>query len=389
MVETQFKNRIGSIAILIVGVLVSLEYAIGLINLHASPAPVMISFLISIIMVLACYLLQKVTLQKRKYSLELAAGLCLTLLLYFAIYNPFNHAAFWYGLIFYPILISLFENKAIFIRWTTIFLVVFSCFLLYLKYIQNISTLTLTNIFLFGIGTSLISTLIFHTNILFSEYRKNVSAKKKQQYVMNLLQTFIPTIERKTQINRNEILVMSSLIKLVMDRFPEEEVTETEAYLISLLHFVSRIKCPDYIFEKDGRLTSFEYQLVQEHCMFGNEIIGEIEEFSKVEVAFTHHHEKINGTGYPYGLKGDQIPVFSQTLGIVESYLAMINPRSYREGTLSSKAVIAEISRENSYDDKVVEALLSVLETEGLKPDHDYLVVNNKHSEGQSDYFSA
>lgn len=376
------KNRIGSIAILIVGLLVSLEYVVGLINLHSNSVPTMLGFLITLIMVLACYLLQKIAINKRKNSLELAACLCLILLLYFAINNPFNTSLVWYGLIFYPILISLFNNKTLFIRWVTIFLFVLSSYLLYLQYTQSIEALTLFSIFLFGIGTCLIAILVFNKNLIFTEYRNNLNMKKNQLYVINLLQTFIPIIERKTQINRKEILIMSTLIKKVMDKFPNEKVNETEAYLISLLHFVSRINCPDYIFEKDGKLTTYEYQLVQEHCQFGSDILGDIVEFQKVKVAFTHHHEKINGNGYPYRLKGSQIPIFSQVVGIVESYLAMINPRSYREGALSPTIAISELMKENSYDPQVIEALLSVFET-----DNDTLTL--QHIEDPRNYYSA
>ncbi|MBP1964806.1 HD-GYP domain-containing protein [Paenibacillus aceris] len=79
-------------------------------------------------------------------------------------------------------------------------------------------------------------------------------------------------------------------------------VQEWEIDLLSLLHFVSRIKLPDYMFEKEGKLSEFEF--VQEHCYMAKELCEGIPDFQEVEKSFLYHHEKVDGTGYPYCLGG-------------------------------------------------------------------------------------
>ncbi|WP_129077291.1 HD-GYP domain-containing protein [Anaerobacillus alkaliphilus] len=356
------KNHIGTLSIVIVGVLVSLEFILGLLNsfiIDISLLSIVIGFLISLMVIVTCYLLLKVVISK-KGNLDIAALLCLLLLFYFALYDPFHNSSLGFGFLFYPIIISLFGNRTLFFRWSTIYLVSTVILVFYL-YSLSTDLVSVASVLLYGLGSILLGSLMFESNKIYNESRKNLDKKKNQHHVLNLLHSFVPVIERKTQINRNEIVIMSNLIKRVMDNFPNERVDEAEAYLISLLHFVSRIKCPDYIFDKDGRLTTYEFNLVQEHCMFGKDILGDIEEFEKVKIAFLHHHEKINGKGYPHRLREGDIPIFSQVLGIVEAYLAMTNPRAYREDALTPALAISEILKEKIYDSCVVEALTLVL----------------------------
>ncbi|MDX1500093.1 MAG: HD-GYP domain-containing protein, partial [Woeseiaceae bacterium] len=93
---------------------------------------------------------------------------------------------------------------------------------------------------------------------------------------------------------------------------------------------VGKIQVPDEILNKPGKLTAVENQVMRRHVQFGLDILekaGEVD--SRVLEMVAHHHERYNGTGYPAGIKGNDIPVFGRIAGIVDAYDAMITQRPY------------------------------------------------------------
>ncbi len=98
----------------------------------------------------------------------------------------------------------------------------------------------------------------------------------------------------------------------------------------AMLLDMGKIRLPDEILEKPTKLTDEEYALMKRHVEFGLEILKETKEVDeRVMDMVAHHHERFNGSGYPNGLRGSQVPVFARIAGIVDAYDAMITPRSY------------------------------------------------------------
>ncbi|CAM4491307.1 hypothetical protein FHS16_005414 [Paenibacillus endophyticus] len=168
--------------------------------------------------------------------------------------------------------------------------------------------------------------------------------QQQKQQIIHMLQCFVPVGERKTQTSRKEISEMSLLLKGLWKEYGGTQTKDWEIELLSLLHFVSRVKLPDYMFEKEGKLSEFELEVVQEHCYMAKELCEGIPGFLEVQNVFLYHHEKVDGTGYPYCLKEDQIPLLSQMLGVVEVFLAMTTPRSYRQA-MSKREAYEEIRK--------------------------------------------
>ncbi|MCM3560345.1 hypothetical protein M4D57_17405 [Brevibacillus borstelensis] len=108
-------------------------------------------------------------------------------------------------------------------------------------------------------------------------------------------------------------------------------------------------------FEKEGKLTTYEYQVIQEHCFIGTELFKDDPACQRVVAALHSHHERYDGTGYPTQLKANEIPVFAQALGIVECYLAMTTFRSYREPlTVEEACEQIRLMAGTVYDERVV-----------------------------------
>lgn len=96
------------------------------------------------------------------------------------------------------------------------------------------------------------------------------------------------------------------------------------------LHDVGKIGIPDAVLLKPGRLTPDEYQLMQQHTVIGDRLCGRMRSLAAVRPIVRHHHERLDGRGYPDGLAGDQIPLSAQIVSIVDTFDAITSARPYR-----------------------------------------------------------
>lgn len=111
------------------------------------------------------------------------------------------------------------------------------------------------------------------------------------------------------------------------------------------LHDVGKIGVPDAILLKRDRLTREEFALMQTHTTIGERLCGELRSLRAVRGIVRHHHERIDGTGYPDGLSGDDIPVTAQIVSVVDAYDAMTTTRPYRRA-LSTAVACDELRRD-------------------------------------------
>ncbi|MEW6277220.1 MAG: GAF domain-containing protein [Candidatus Eremiobacterota bacterium] len=111
-----------------------------------------------------------------------------------------------------------------------------------------------------------------------------------------------------------------------------------------LLHDIGKIRIRDHILNKPGRLTDEEFAEMKRHPEYGVEIMWPVKAFHKVFPGILHHHEQWSGGGYPYGLKGEDIPLMGRILCVADSFDAMTSDRPYRKGMPVEQAV-EEIKR--------------------------------------------
>jgi HD-GYP domain-containing protein (c-di-GMP phosphodiesterase class II) len=134
----------------------------------------------------------------------------------------------------------------------------------------------------------------------------------------------------------------------------------------SILHDIGKIGIDNFVLQKQGKLTSREYGLVKTHPLIGDEILGPIETLEGVRKTIIQHHERYDGTGYPYGLKGDEILLKSRILSVVDTFDAMMTDRPYRKA-IGLKLVMAELGANvgTQFDPEVVKAFTEMLEKKG------------------------
>ncbi len=113
----------------------------------------------------------------------------------------------------------------------------------------------------------------------------------------------------------------------------------------ALLHDIGKLRVPNSILDKPGKLDRDEWQIVQEHPRLTREILARIHSFAELAVIAGAHHEKLDGTGYPDHLKGEQLPLEARLIAVADIYGALTEDRPYRPGMLPDQA-LAIIARD-------------------------------------------
>ena len=106
----------------------------------------------------------------------------------------------------------------------------------------------------------------------------------------------------------------------------------------ALLHDIGKIKIPKNILNKPGKLTENEFQIIKKHSRYGFDILKNTNQLMNIAEVVLCHHEKINGTGYPNGKAGKEIPLIAQILSIIDVYEAITSDRTYRKAMTRKEA---------------------------------------------------
>ena len=132
--------------------------------------------------------------------------------------------------------------------------------------------------------------------------------------------------------------------------------------MAALLHDVGKIGVPDHVLLKPGRLTEEEFGHIRKHPELGWMALKNIEDFKSVSLMVLHHHERMDGAGYPGGLKGSAIPLGSRIIAVADSYDALTTNRPYRSARTKQQAV-DELLRcvDSQFDARALNAFLDAL----------------------------
>jgi HD-GYP domain-containing protein (c-di-GMP phosphodiesterase class II) len=136
-----------------------------------------------------------------------------------------------------------------------------------------------------------------------------------------------------------------------------------------ILHDVGKLGVPTRLLRKDGPLTPEERRVIELHPEYGHEITRGISFLGEARSAILHHHERIDGSGYPYGLAGRQIPEPARVVAVADAFDAMTSTRSYSRAR-PVEVALAELQRcaGTHFDPRMVTALVRVIDREGWHP---------------------
>ncbi len=129
---------------------------------------------------------------------------------------------------------------------------------------------------------------------------------------------------------------------------------------------MGKIGVPDTVLHKPGRLTAEEYEVMKRHPVLGVEIVSPVKELAVALPVINHHHERFDGTGYPDGLHGEDIPMVARVAAVADAFDSMIRDRPYGYG-MSEEAALKEVEDNSGtqFDPRIVRTLREVLEDAG------------------------
>ena len=140
----------------------------------------------------------------------------------------------------------------------------------------------------------------------------------------------------------------------------ESEIRTLE--LAALLHDIGKVGVPDYVLNKPGRLTEYEFRQVANHTTIGAEIVSAVAFAGPVDQIVASHHEHWDGSGYPRGLSGEKIPRLARILTVVDCFDALISDRPYRPALPISDAIeVMRQQRSKIFDPKILDSFLDEL----------------------------
>lgn len=138
-------------------------------------------------------------------------------------------------------------------------------------------------------------------------------------------------------------------------------------YWASILHDIGKIGISDRVLRKKSILSEEDWVLIKMHPMIGSNIVSSIDAYPSLAPTISAHQEKYDGTGYPKGLSGKNIPLGARILGIADAYQAMIEERYYRQARTHEEAV-AELQKVKGtqFDPDVLDVFISVINSEAV-----------------------
>lgn len=183
--------------------------------------------------------------------------------------------------------------------------------------------------------------------------------------------------------NANKNKVVPAILKTLMDKYEHERIHANKVKELALslgremgldskalftlgeaamYHDIGKVSLPEDILNKPSKLTKKEYDIIKTHTSIGHDILNTSKELSKIAIYAATHHEWYDGSGYPNGLKGDKIPLYSRIIAVAGAFEYLTSNRPYRKA-ISLSAAIKEIQRASGtqFDPEIVDIFVKLM----------------------------
>ena len=201
--------------------------------------------------------------------------------------------------------------------------------------------------------------------------RSHQRAERLRALQVDVLFSMVRTLSLRDSMTARHSAAVARYAQAIARAAGASAAEQRLVHTAALLHDIGKSIFPDHVLFADGRLTDEQWEIVRAHPAHGAAMIGQIEEFSEIAAIVHAHHERIDGAGYPLGLKGDEVPWLSRMISIADTYDVMTARDSYRE-PVTPELAIAELRRVSGaqLDGELVEVFVRILEVEGLEFAH-------------------
>lgn len=191
----------------------------------------------------------------------------------------------------------------------------------------------------------------------------NVSNSLRSSLILSLQ----ASLEEKTLETKEHAERIRALSIKLGHRMGLPESLMDELSLASMMHDIGKVGIPDSILMKPGKLNLEEWEIMKKHCEIGRNIVRTSTNMDAVGKYILHHHERYDGTGYPYGLSGEDIPLVSRIIAVVDTYDVMTHVRPYKSPMPHDEVCLEMLRcRGSQFCPKVLDAFLEMIDSDVL-----------------------
>jgi putative nucleotidyltransferase with HDIG domain len=218
------------------------------------------------------------------------------------------------------------------------------------------------------VATFLIPALALQRLIhLYQEQRDAVSRlgevnQQLERANLSFASALVATLDARDRYTAGHSAAVAVYSRDIAKRMGLPEEQQQLVHLCGLVHDIGKVGLPPGLLEKGGALTLEERRQMEQHPVIGERILSKVEDYSDIARVVRHHHERVDGMGYPDSLEGEEIPVLSRIIAVADAYNAMTSDRPYRDAMPSRVARLRLAQAvESQFDTTVVAAFEAVL----------------------------
>lgn len=186
--------------------------------------------------------------------------------------------------------------------------------------------------------------------------------RQVEMVTMHAIMSIANTIDAKDKYTSGHSVRVAKCARAIAKELGWSEEEQQNIQYVALLHDIGKIGVPDAVLNKPADLTEEEFVMIRRHPVIGGEILKEIRTIPHVQEGALFHHERFDGAGYPYGLKGRDIPLYARIVCIADTYDAMSTDRVYRK-KLPDNQIIAEYEEHKGtqFDPNIAKVFIRML----------------------------
>jgi putative nucleotidyltransferase with HDIG domain len=199
---------------------------------------------------------------------------------------------------------------------------------------------------------------------LYQEER--AAARQLERANLSFAAALVAALDARDRYTAGHSAAVAVYARDIAERIGLSSTEQQFAHLAGLVHDVGKVGLPPGLLEKPGPLTLDERRIMEEHSSIGERILRNVEGYSEIARIVRHHHERVDGNGYPDGLQKEEIPLISKIIGVADAYNAMTSGRPYRDAMPSRVARLRLAQAVGSqFDTTIVAAFEAILAEAG------------------------
>lgn len=214
-----------------------------------------------------------------------------------------------------------------------------------------------------------ISGVIGYIMIQIRVRKLDAQREKDERIIEQMMNMFAGLIDTKDEYTMGHSARVALYAKEIARRMQLGEEEVKKIGYIAMLHDCGKIGIPDHVLQKPESLTGEERSVIEEHTIMGGKVLENFTAIEGLKDGALYHHERFDGTGYPFGLKGKEIPFYARIIGVADSFDTMNSDRVYRE-RLPKETILEELKKNSGtqFDPEIVKYMIEMIE-EGFTGD--------------------